>query len=387
MSGVQDVERRDQLAVSSSHAVDESLAPTVVSIPWRIPTVTNLTMLEALPPAARQRETKKIADTFASTGRNIFVHYMTPILELRRQLLLNSRTTKKGFPKTAAQLWQSLDAEEVFYWDEVARQLRLCMKKAVLSPKGCLIHAGRVNDKTKYVWHAEVAVAAYLNLPPPQEPTELTDPSSPVRFEKDNDLATDLDTLTFSHTNKTGETADCKSTLSLRKKTSDANTPCIDRTLAKAPLDQDTTETGLLDTLPDRCQYDQKMLYSHFARYDYNEVRKAEGKHQTAMLRQLADLFDKTGKVLFYYYVVPRLCKQLYPPTAGETVTGQAADVWRFMAGSEKEKWRKESAKVKKQLGDGDVIGLEVLQLDSLDAEVLGLHELAEAALSGRCEK
>ena len=100
------------------------------------------------------------------------------------------------------------------------------------------------------------------------------------------------------------------------------------------------------------------------------------------MLRQLADLFDKTGKILFYYYAVPRLCKQSHPPTARKTVTGQAADVWRFMAGTGKEKWRKQSAKVKKQLGDGDVMGLEMLQLDNLDVEVLRLHELAEAALS-----
>ena len=47
----------------------------------------------------------------------------------------------------------------------------------------------------------------------------------------------------------------------------------------------ETVYTELLDTLPDRFEYEQNMLYSHFARYDYDEVRKAEGKHGTAMLR------------------------------------------------------------------------------------------------------
>jgi hypothetical protein len=121
------------------------------------------------------------------------------------------------------------------------------------------------------------------------------------------------------------------------------------------------------------------MLYSHFAHYDYASIREAEGKHQTAMLRQLADLFDKTGKILFYYYAVPRLCKKTYPPTAGETVTGEAARVWLFLPGAEKEKWRTASAGVKKRLGDGDIAGLEVLELGSLDAEVLSLHELARS--------
>ncbi|KAK3699525.1 hypothetical protein LTR37_016394 [Vermiconidia calcicola] len=382
MSGVRDIDGREQPAMSSSHAVDGRLAHVVAPVSWEIPPVTNLRTLEALPPAAKQRETKKIADSFASTGRNIFVHYATPILDKRRQLLLSSGITKKRYPKAAAQLWQILDPEEAFYWNEVARELRLCMKKEVLSPKGCLIHAGRVNDKAKYVWHAEVAVAAYLKLPPPQEASEAKDASSTMDYGNEKELAEDLDTLTFSHTNNTGGTADCKLTLSLKKKTSNAHTPQTNAIPAKSTGDEDVKQTELLDTLPDRFEYDQKTLYSHFARYDYNEVRQAEGKHRTAMLRQLADLFDKTGKMLFYYYAVPRLCKQSHPPTARKTVTGQAADVWRFMAGTGKEKWRKQSAKVKKQLGDGDVMGLEMLQLDSLDVEVLRLHELAEAALS-----
>ena len=123
------------------------------------------------------------------------------------------------------------------------------------------------------------------------------------------------------------------------------------------------------------------MLYSHFARYDYNSIRNTVGKHQRARLRQLADLFEKTGKVLFYYYTVPRLCKQTYPPTLGETVTSQAADVWKLLPGAEKEKWSNASAAVKKKLGDGDLAGLSVLELDSMDGEVLRLHELAAKVL------
>ena len=69
----------------------------------------------------------------------------------------------------------------------------------------------------------------------------------------------------------------------------------------------------LLDTFPSRFEYDQKMLYSHFAHYDYATIRNAEGNHQTAMLRQLADLFDKTGKILFYYYAVPTIVQADLP--------------------------------------------------------------------------
>ena len=64
---------------------------TMPQMTYKIPPVADLTVLSALPPAAQLRETKKAADTFASTGRNIFVHYITPVLEKRRALLLAAR--------------------------------------------------------------------------------------------------------------------------------------------------------------------------------------------------------------------------------------------------------------------------------------------------------
>ena len=143
-----------------------------------------------------------------------------------------------------------------------------------------------------------------------------------------------------------------------------------------------TQTDELLDTLPRTSTYTPKMLYSHFARYDFSTILAAESKHRTAMLRQIADVFDaKTGKTLFYYYAVPHLCKRNYPPSEGETVTGQAVEGWRFLPGKEKEGWRIASVMVKKMLGDGKVEGLEVLRLESLDAEVVRLHELVENVL------
>ena len=215
------------------------------------------------------------------------------------------------------------------------------MKLGILSPKGCLIHGGRAGERESYVYHAEVAVAGYLELPVP--------------IEKGDVVITSL---------------------------SETKMEDVLPKFVSTPDPAVENDMELLDTFPSRFEYDQKMLYSHFAHYDYATIRNAEGNHQTAMLRQLADLFDKTGKILFYYYAVPRLCKRTYPPTAGETVTGEAAKAWRLLVGAEKEKWRSASAGVKKRLGDGDVGGLEVLELGSLDAEVLGLHELARSQIA-----
>ncbi len=75
--------------------------------------------------------------------------------------------------------------------------------------------------------------------------------------------------------------------------------------------------------------------------------------------------------------------KEAYPPIAGDTVTGDAAKLWRYLPGVEKEKWCNASASVKKRLGDGDMAGLDVLELGSLDAEVLRLHDLARSTHAG----
>lgn len=148
--------------------INDTLAKVIEPIAWKVSPVTNVAVFEALPPAAKDRETKKAADTFASTGRNVFVHYVTPILSRRRELLISSGYTKKKYPKTAAQTWSTLPFAEAFFWNEAAKELRLCMKQNILSPKGCLVHAGRLSETEAYLWHAEIAVATYLNLPYPE---------------------------------------------------------------------------------------------------------------------------------------------------------------------------------------------------------------------------
>ena len=363
----------------------ERLEDVIAPISWKILPVTNLAAFEALPPAAKDRETKKAADTFASGRRNIFVHYVTPILNERRRLLLGSGLTKKNYHKTAAQVWQALETDEAFFWNQTAREVRMCMKKGILSPKGCLIHGGRLDSKKTYVQHAEFAVASYLNLPTPEE-HGVTPKAGPLPEDKCAMEKISISPVSCMEDVLSGNCVESM-TLGGDKQRSTVASKSVTDVSAFANTQEQELEldkTELLDTLPDRFEYDQKMLYSHFARYDLHEVRKTEGKHRTAMLRQLADLFDKTGKTLFYYYTVPRLCKESYPPTAGETISSNAADVWRFLLGSEKDKWRITSASLKKQLGDGDVGGLGILQLDSLDADVLRLHELAQAALRSR---
>ena len=377
------------------------LATITAATVWRYAPIANLTLLDALPPAARERETKKAADTFASTGRNVFVHYATPILEERRNRLLASGLRKKKYPKTAPQLWQSIGHDEEFYWNEVVRSLRQGMKQGVLSPKGCLIHGGRAGEREGYVYHAAVAVAAYLELPAPIEKEIGEDVVITCSGDSKEEVMpkltkVDITAIASDATStakiaakddqemeKTHDVAVAVVTSSGETKTDDVSSKLeqIDITTTGDISSTSSTVGGneLLDSLPSLFIYDQTMLYSHFAHYDYELIRKAEGKHQTAMLRQFADLFDKTGKILFYYYVVPRLCKETYPPTAGQTVTGQAAKIWRFLPGVVKNEWRVASAGAKKRLGDGDIGGLEVLELGSLDPEVMRLHELARS--------
>ena len=369
---------------------DRKLAQITAPLACRIESVLETALYEAFPPTSRDRELKKAADTFASTGRNVFVHYITPILEQRRKLLLASGLTKKKYPKTAAQLWPTLGAEEEFFWNEAARELRLCMKQNLFSKEDCLLHAARPGERESYLWHAEVAVATYLDLPQP-----ATSDGSPESSSEDDigcttaaqggvsiaDLSEKLCLMNLDvSTRREGEKERVSSiTFDIAMDMSKAKTDTMP--------DSHRRSDGLLDTLPDRFEYELNMLYSHFAHYDYEEVRRAEGKHQTAMLRQLADRFDATGKVLFYYYVVPRLCKQVYPPSKGDTVTSQAADMWRYLPGAEKNRWAATSLRLKKQLGDGDIEGLEMLRLDSLDPDVLKLHQLAQDAIEGSSTK
>ena len=137
----------------------------------------------------------------------------------------------------------------------------------------------------------------------------------------------------------------------------------------------------LLDVLPQPFQYEPKMMYGQFAHADYTEIRRLDGKQQAARLRQLADLFDPTGKVLFYYYAYSHIWKDFRPLKIDETVATRAQDRWKLLGSKEQEFWRTKSAAVKKLLGDGSVDGLICLELDSLDVEVVRLHRMMEDVL------
>ena len=356
---------------------------SVASPAWHIAAVTDVAQLERLPPASRAREIKKAVDNFASNGRNIFVHYVEPILDKRRELLIASGTTKKRFYKTAVQIWQSVQREDASFWIEAAKELRLRMKDGSLDRKDCLLHSGILCERQTYIWHAEEFVAAYLDLSHPapvkgQLDLAIADAEHPVPVHIAV-IAAD-----FSKYELPGLSIASEGSTMLAGDIPGARDAVATQSsvLVGAETVESTHILPLLDTLPDPFGYEQNMLYSHFARYDYDEVRRAEGKHQKAMLRQLADRFDRTGKILFYYYMVPRLCKQTSPPGVGDTVTSQAADIWKFYDAQGKEVWRAASSKLKKALGDGRIDGLETLQLDSMDVEVLRLHEIARSTVA-----
>lgn len=125
------------------------------------------------------------------------------------------------------------------------------------------------------------------------------------------------------------------------------------------------------------------MLYGHFARYNLDEILTTPTrKRQLEKLHQLADLFDQTGKVLFYYYAYPRLWKRMRPLDVDESISTIAQDIWHYAEESTVEQWRIAELGLKKRLGDGDVSGLMLLRLDGLESETLRLHEMAEEAVN-----
>lgn len=144
-------------------------------------------------------------------------------------------------------------------------------------------------------------------------------------------------------------------------------------------------EQPLLDTLPEVFTFQPRMLYGHFAHYNLDDILTTHTrKRQLEKLHQLADLFDQTGKVLFYYYIYPRLWKRLRPLDVDESIATFAQEIWHYAEGGVLEEWKVAEVGVKKMLGDGDLRGLAILRLDSLDPEVLRLHGMAEEAVSGR---
>lgn len=319
-------------------------------------------------PHSRERDIRHAAERFASTPRNIFVHWVQPILDQRRSDLQATGVIRKKYYKSAAQLWPAVanDIEmhdQSFFWNTMASQLQLCVKTSFANAESVVRRGGVEHEFGNYVLYAEIAVSEYLGTTLPAmvlENASKAPPHSEKIGDADRDHAQD----------KAIELE--KATITL-----DAISPAGVGKLSVS----DVNATGdMLDTLPEPFCSEKKMLYSHSAHYDLDEVRQAVGKQQTAKLRQLAALLDKTGKELFYYYTVPHLGKEMYP-AMGDTVTSKAADIWRFLGGPAKDSWLQASVNLKKRLGDGDVDGLETLQLDSLDAETLRLHDLALEAI------
>ncbi len=196
------------------------------------------------------------------------------------------------------------------------------MKQGDVTNKDILSEAGLAENKQQYQWYAGVAVRAYLGLPEVPEPPNA----------KYDDYEKNI--ITFDGTKSRDDTviADYEEPGFLFKEAATEQPATAEITLGGV----NSSRESLLDTLPDCSEVEPRIMRSHFARYDLNSVTSAIGKRQRAMLRQLADLFDRrSGKTLFYYYVVPHLCKNNYPPSAGETMTGQAADLWRFLEAPE----------------------------------------------------
>ncbi|KXT12306.1 hypothetical protein AC579_6217 [Pseudocercospora musae] len=336
---------------------------------YRPQPVKDIATYKSFPPgsAARHRALHQDALNFTANARNIFVHYAEPTLEIRRQQKLASGTTKKKFYHNAAQLWaeiQTIDElhEQRFFWNQKSVEIKLALKKKTITHEDVLQNAGFEEDWWGCRKYAEMAVGWYLGQEPPREFVDTAEDEAmtavtagdkdhhreaePLRLkEMLHDLRSDISKLAFQ-------------------------TPALD--FAKpAPNDH---QQPLLDVLPEPFTYQPKMMYGQFTYADYIEIRHLDGKQQSARLRQLADLFDPTGKVLFYYYAYPHIWKDFRPLRIDETVATRAQDKWKLLGSKEQEFWRVKSAELKKLLGDGNVDGLNCLELDNLDPEVLGLH-------------
>ena len=334
--------------------------------------VKELASLNAFPAAAREREILKAAHTFASTGRNVFVHYVEPILDERRRSLLADGTTRKKYYKSAAQVWQLQTTDQRAFWDEKARELRMCMKQGLLGSEDCLRNAGKRDEWQSYLWYAESAIAAYLDQPhlqPPSKATiegDSTDPKSNTC--KDDALGVPV----------TQNVIDLQALAIAKLSATDVQSTACAGQIVTEPASE---RHELLDTLPDCFECDKKTMYEPFALFDFDQIRAMEGKQQVAELRRIAEMMHKTGKDLFHHFMYPRLCRSLRPPVNGDTVASVSADIWRFLSGVARGEWLAASRDIKQQLGNGDVLALERIQLNGEDAEVFKLHALAETAL------
>ncbi|KAK4500075.1 hypothetical protein PRZ48_008261 [Zasmidium cellare] len=331
--------------------------PVAASLLLRPNALIDLKKFAKFPRTARQREITKLVEKFSGNGVHLFIHYTSPILEARRKTLLASGTTKKKYPKSAHQLWTGLNDEQKVFWDHQAKLIRLGIANGSLGHEQCVEDAGFQSEWRECLRFSEIAVGAYLQLPLP------TDEVEEMTMLEERDAAKVREELIICEMKTIG-------TGHIEYAPNDSS-----------PHDQ-TTLPGLLDTIREPFTAEPRMIHGNFAQlYPYDTVRASEGKHQSALLRQLANILDPTGKEFFYYYATPHLWKSIRPTDVDETMASVAHRLWQFMPGSMKKRWAMESARTKKLLGDGYIEGLDRLQLDRDCEEVWKLHEMTEECL------
>ncbi|GIZ49400.1 hypothetical protein CKM354_001243000 [Cercospora kikuchii] len=382
---------------ASSDDPNQTLAPAIISTPQAATPA-----YKAFPSAARQREIDRAVRKFSGNAQNMFVHHVEPVLQHRRDDLRATGRSKRLHHKTAAQIWFLMSPEQSFFWTQKVTELRLALKQGTLKVEDCLRDAGYSDEWYEYRRFAEMAVAEYTKQEVPEEFRE-----EGKHWVKDENMVTDLTQDDIKSSMADQATEDDREedeqvedqTEFLHSATFPTGTgddmPLLDQTLPQVDLEKavllcttsitfaagQTESSQLLDVLSDRFDYEPRMMYGNFAHANYKEIRALEGKQQAARLRQVADLFDATGMVLFYYYAYPHVWKRLRPPEVDQTVASVVHEHWRRMSLPQKGTWEIYGRRAKKLLGDGDVDGLDLLELDSMDPDVFDLHRITEETL------
>lgn len=326
--------------------------------------LTDLKQLAKFPQAARRREIVKIVDKFSGNGVHLFTHYTAPVLDARRRARLASGATRKQYPKSTSQLWTTLNDEQKIFWDHQVKLIRLGIANGSLGHEQCVEDAGFQSEWRECMRFAEHAVAEYLEVSVPAFVEEMEN----ERSDNSTTIGTD-GTFLKPDVNTNSIKADGVIRIEYAPSEHSHEVSAV-------------TCLQLLDTLREPFTVEPRMVYGNFAQlFPYDTIRSAEGKRQAAMLRQLADILDRYGRELFYYYATPHLWKAIRPTDVDETIASVAHRMWMFMPGHMKKQWEMESARTKKLLGDGSIEGLDRLQLDQDCEEGWKLHDMTEEAM------
>ncbi|PPJ59071.1 hypothetical protein CBER1_01751 [Cercospora berteroae] len=375
-------------------------ATTAVDRRYQPLPVLDISRYNAFPAAARQREIDRAVQKFSGNAQNMFVHHVEPVIQHRRSDLRAAGRSKRLYHKIAAQIWSFTSSEQSFFWTQKVTELRLALKQGTLKAEDCLRDAGYEDEWYEYRRFAEMAVADYMKQDVPEEFREqqeedddagavvggiegdCEDKDAAEQFpEDDNSGIEQVNADKDAAIHSTKVSTDATDDMSLLP---DALTQIgvKETTFASINFVESNPDDGiLLDVLPDRFPYEPRMMYGNFAHANYKEIRALKGKQQAARLRQVADLFDAPGKILFYYYAYPHVWKRLRPPEVDQTVASVVHEQWRRMSLPQKGTWEMHGRRVKKLLGDGDIDGLDLLELDSVDPDVCDLHRVTEEIL------